>query len=219
VAEELIWLRAEGSARGRPAERSRLEITSAAVALADHAGLTAVTMRAVAAELGTGAGTLYRYVRTREDLLDLMIDAAAAEYRLDPPSGDWRADLLAFGRAQRTIMRRHGWLPELLGIRPTLGPNGVAVLDHVLTVLVDHPARAERKLDAFGLINNVIAGYVRAELRPAGHAAAQRAYLISVVGDHPQLAATLAAVRPSDDQDRRFEELLGRVLDGLLPDA
>ena len=39
-------------------------------------------MRRVAAELGTGAASLYRYVETRDDLLDLMTDADRAEYAL-----------------------------------------------------------------------------------------------------------------------------------------
>ncbi|MEK8106005.1 helix-turn-helix domain-containing protein [Micromonospora sp. M12] len=47
-----------------------------AIALADAGGLTAVSMRAVAAALDTGAGSLYRYLSSRDDLLDLMTDRA-----------------------------------------------------------------------------------------------------------------------------------------------
>ncbi|MGH3170800.1 MAG: TetR family transcriptional regulator [Trebonia sp.] len=44
---------------GRPAQHSRGEITAAAVGIADREGLDAVSMRRVAAELGTGAASLY----------------------------------------------------------------------------------------------------------------------------------------------------------------
>src|SRR5215468_4033019 len=84
-----IWLRPEHAAVGRPAQRSRAEVTAAAVAIADRDGLEAVSMRRVAAELGTGAASLYRYVETRDELLDLMTDEVAAEYSLPAPSGDW----------------------------------------------------------------------------------------------------------------------------------
>jgi hypothetical protein len=46
-------------------------------------------------ELGAGAASLYRYVETREDLLDLMTDAIGAEYELAPPSSNWLADHIA----------------------------------------------------------------------------------------------------------------------------
>ena len=61
----------------RPAQRSREEITAAAVAIADQDGLEAVSMRRVAAEIGTGAESLYRYLDNREDLLDQYSDILA----------------------------------------------------------------------------------------------------------------------------------------------
>jgi AcrR family transcriptional regulator len=79
---------------GRPAERSRAQVTAAAITVADQGGLAAVTMRRVAGSLGTGAASLYRYVATRDDLLDLMAGSAGAEYVLAAPSGNWLADLL-----------------------------------------------------------------------------------------------------------------------------
>ena len=107
-------MRPEHAATGRPPQHSRDEITAAAVAIADREGLDVVSMRRVATELGTGAASLYRYVDTREDLLDLMIDATGTEYLATAPTGDWLADLLDIGDQARVIMRRHPWLPSLL---------------------------------------------------------------------------------------------------------
>src|SRR5579859_122812 len=125
-----IWMRPERAAVGRPAQRSRAGITAAAVGIADREGLDAVSMRRVAAELGTGAASLYRYVQTREDLLDLMTDATGAEYQLAPPSGDWLADLIAFGEQARAVFRRHRWLAGLAMTRPVIGPNGTGLIEH-----------------------------------------------------------------------------------------
>src|ERR1051325_5560764 len=105
--EPVIWMRPEQASGGRPAERIRAEITAAAVELADREGLEAVSMRRVASVLGTGAASLYRYVATRDDLLDLMTDSTASEYHLPAPTGDWQADLLAVARQARQIMGRH----------------------------------------------------------------------------------------------------------------
>src|ERR1700727_1834999 len=111
-----IWLRPERSCVGRPAQLSRAEITAVALRIADAEGLDAVSMRRVAAELGTGAASLYRYVETRDELLDLMTDATAAEYDLTPPppghpgAVDWLAGLVALGEQGRAILRRHRWL-------------------------------------------------------------------------------------------------------------
>src|SRR5580658_3729222 len=116
-----IWLRPERSAVGRPAQWSRAEITQVALRVADAEGLDAVSMRRVAAGLGTGAASLYRYVETREDLLDLMIDATGAEYVFPGPAGDWLTDLLGIGDQARAIMRRHPWLPSLVITRSVLG--------------------------------------------------------------------------------------------------
>ena len=83
-----IWTRPVRGSRGPAPGRSRDAIVAAAVALADADGLDAVSMRAVATALGTGAGSLYRYLSSRDDLLDLMVDRVAGELR--PVSGGGR---------------------------------------------------------------------------------------------------------------------------------
>jgi AcrR family transcriptional regulator len=217
---ESIWVRREHAAVGRPAQRSRAEITAAAVAIADADGLDAVSMRRVAAELGTGAASLYRYVSTREDLIDLMIDSTAAEYSLAAPAADWLTDLVDVGQQARTIMRRHPWLAGLVITRPVLGPNGLVVLEHVLEVLASHPADTPAKLEAFAMLTSVSAVFVLNEMS-GGRSAQQRnaAYLQQVLtdGQHRRLTELLtpapaAAPAPAD----RYGDILGRILTGIL---
>src|SRR5580693_6072627 len=197
---DVIWMRPEHAATGRPAQRSRAEITAAAVTIADREGLDAVSMRRVATELGTGAASLYRYVDTREDLLDLMIDSTGAEYAFTAPTGDWLADLLDIGEQARAIMRRHRWLPSLLITRSTLGPNGLVLLEHVLEALASHPAGPAAKLEAFAVLNTATALFVHNELT-GGSARQQRnaAYLHHALatGRHPRLAELLAPAPPA----------------------
>ncbi|WP_329370926.1 TetR/AcrR family transcriptional regulator [Streptomyces sp. NBC_00669] len=217
--EPVIWMRPEQAAVGRPAERSRAEITAAAVELADREGLDAVSMRRVASVLGTGAASLYRYVATRDDLLDLMTDSTASEYDLPAASGDWKADLLAIGHQARQIMRRHPWLPAMVMSRPTLGPHGIDLLEHVLDVLADHPAGPARKFEAFALLSGLTALFVQNEMAAADTGAArQAAYLhhVAAAGDHPRITALLAASPPHGKPRDRFDTVLARTLAGVL---
>ncbi|MEU9124387.1 TetR/AcrR family transcriptional regulator [Streptomyces sp. NPDC048506] len=217
--EPVIWLRPEQAAVGRPAERSRAEITKAALALADQEGLEAVSMRRVAAALGTGAASLYRYVATRDDLLDLMVDSTAGEYDLPAPTGEWQADLLGIAQQARQIMRRHPWLPALVITRPTLGPRGVDLLEHVLDVLADHPAAPAAKLEAFALLNALTALFVQNELATTEpNSRRQAAYLthVAATGSHPRIAALLAAAPANPSPPDPFDVVLPRALAGVL---
>lgn len=212
-----VWLRERRTGVGRPAERTRAEVTAAAIALADREGLAAVSMRRVAAELGTGAASLYRYVDSRDDLLDLMTDEMAAAYELPEPGGPWLPGLLEVCRQARDLMLHHGWLPELVLTRSALGPHGTDLLEHVLAVLAGHPATAGRKLEAFAVMTTLTAALALNELN-AGSGARQRqgAYLAHAIeaGRVPHLAAALTAepqlVAP------QFEDTVSRVLVGLL---
>ncbi|HEX7162281.1 MAG TPA: TetR/AcrR family transcriptional regulator [Trebonia sp.] len=223
AAGSVIWMRPERAATGRPARHSREEITAAAIRIADFEGLDAVSMRRVAADLGAGAASLYRHVDDREDLLDLMIDATAAEYLFAPPSGDWLADLLGIGEQARMIMRRHHWLPSLVITRSVLGPNGLVLLEHVLEALADHPASAAAKLEAFGIFNSATALFVHNELT-GGSERQQRtaAYLryALVTGRHPRLAELLspaaAPLEEAPDPQDRYRDILAGILTGLL---
>ena len=205
--------------QNREAPRPITSSNGTATTVADHDGLAAVTMRRVAAELGTGAASLYRYVATRDDLLDLMTDSAGAEYVLAAPSGNWLADLLDVAGQARAIMLRHPWLPTLVIGRATLGPRGADLLEHVLNVLKDHPADPAAKLEAFGILMAVTATFVQHETA-TDQAAQQRqaAYLhhVAMTGQHPQLAGLLATPPPPGDPGARFAKLLTRILTGLL---
>jgi AcrR family transcriptional regulator len=219
-----IWMRPERSAAGRPAGWNRAGITEAALRVADAGGLDAVSMRRVAAELGTGAASLYRYVETREDLLDLMTDATSAEYELAAPTGDWLADLTAFGEQARAIFRRHRWLAGLVMTRPVIGPNGTGLIEHFLTLLQGHPAPVAAKMEAFGMLNGITAAFALQERADPGLQARNLAFLGHALtsGEHPRLAALLSPpgeLPPAGELAGRYPGIIARVLTGLLGPA
>jgi AcrR family transcriptional regulator len=216
-----IWLRPERAATGRPAERSRAEITAAAITVADRGGLETVSMRNVATELGAGAASLYRYVSGRDDLLDLMIDASVAESHFEPPTGDRVADLVAVAERLHAIMIRHPWLPELALTRPALGPGATAVLDHVLDVLADHPGDGPAKLEIFALLNAMVATFALNELAAANRPERAAAYLghVAATGERPRITELFEGLAASGGGtgDRRVAALT-KLLSGLLGD-
>ncbi|PBC70419.1 TetR family transcriptional regulator [Streptomyces sp. TLI_235] len=229
VDPEALWLATERPRRGRPPAHTRAEITATAVAIADAEGLAAVTMRAVAARLGAGTMSLYSYVPNKETLLELMIDEVSGDHRLPTaPTGDWRSDLRRIAHEQRTIMRRHPWLPAALPARQTLGPNTLVVLDHVLAVMTPTGLDAQARLETFSLLTGFVASHVSYELAqeraieeagrtPGEILDAQTRYLRAAVarGDHAHLAQALAA--PGGDQNPQavFDRLLDRVINGI----
>src|SRR5450756_185715 len=75
----LVWERPEPKQRPAPAPLNREIIVQTALAVADVEGLDAVTLRKVAGQLRTGPMRLYGYLSTKEELLDLMVDALYGE--------------------------------------------------------------------------------------------------------------------------------------------
>jgi AcrR family transcriptional regulator len=112
-------------------------VLQAGLAVLRTRGIDAVTMRAVAAELDTGAASLYVYVANREQLLNEMFDLVVGEVDLgeEPDPERWREqleDLLT--RILETMERHHGIARIPLANVPT-GPNSAALAEQVIRVL------------------------------------------------------------------------------------
>ena len=215
-----IWFRPERSARGPVPEHSRAEIARAAVALADQGGLAAVTIRSVASAIGTGPASLYRYVSTRDEILELMADEAAGEYQFGPPPTPQPATqesaresaresaqksalsgLLQLARQARRIYQRHPWLIDLPTVGGMPGPNAIAYTEHVLAVLDRAQLDGAARLETVGIFTGLVRLLARTEAdqRRAGQQLADwqdalAGYLTAAVADgrHPRLAAALA---------------------------
>lgn len=217
-------MRPESAGVGRPAAHTRAEITAAAVRVAEAHGFAAVTMRRVAAEMGTGAASLYRYVHNRGELVDLMIDAVYAEMKLATTGRGWRADLLEVAREGMRLGMQHRWFLEAMAEVPfSSGPNLARMTEHCLAVLADHPASATRKMEALGVMGGMVRHYTDISIRSSvpEMIAAYATYLVYVSqdGDHPHLAAVLAETDPAaepEDPGETLVRILGMVFDGML---
>ncbi|KAF2782245.1 MULTISPECIES: TetR/AcrR family transcriptional regulator C-terminal domain-containing protein [unclassified Streptomyces] len=156
-----VWDRPEPPNRPVPLDRER--IVAAAVALADEGGLTAVSLRKVAARLDAGPMRLYGYISTKDELFDLMVDAVYAEILPGEQPGDWREALRVLAHRTRRSALRHEWLADLLGGRPALGPNGLAVSESTLAAL-DGLADVDTVMRAVETVSAYFTGAIRREV-------------------------------------------------------
>ncbi|EHN74790.1 TetR family transcriptional regulator [Streptomyces sp. NRRL WC-3753] len=156
-----VWDRPEPPNRPVPLDRER--IVAAAVALADEGGLTAVSLRKVAARLDAGPMRLYGYISTKDELFDLMVDAVYAEILPEEQPADWREALRVLAHRTRRSALRHEWLADLLGGRPALGPNGLAVSESTLAAL-DGLADIDTVMRAVETVSAYFTGAIRREV-------------------------------------------------------
>jgi hypothetical protein len=96
-----LWMRGLGGTR-KP-RFTHDDVRAAAMRIADREGIDALSMRRLAAELDAPTMTLYYYVRTKDELLSLIVDAVMAEVVLPPERSlpaDWKEAMIVI--ASRT---------------------------------------------------------------------------------------------------------------------
>ncbi|WP_189928983.1 TetR/AcrR family transcriptional regulator [Streptomyces sulfonofaciens] len=138
-----VWLdgKAPRGGAGRrsdqPSGLDRERITETAVRLLDAEGLARFSMRRLAAELNVTAMSVYWYVDTKDDLLELALDAAFGELSLpsDGDGGDWRPQLRALATEYRALLVRHPWLSPLAGRFLNIGPRSLELSTAVQRVI------------------------------------------------------------------------------------
>ncbi|MFJ9894173.1 TetR/AcrR family transcriptional regulator [Streptomyces sp. NPDC091280] len=149
-ASTSVWLetrtRRGGRSAGQPSGLDRTRITDATVRLLDAEGLAKFSMRRLATELNVTAMSVYWYVDTKDDLLELALDSVFGELPLPDPEAegeDWREQLRTLATEYRGLLVRHPWLSPLAGTFLNIGPNNLAfsrVVQRVIrrTGLPDH---------------------------------------------------------------------------------
>lgn len=211
---------------GRPLDRAL--VVRAAIAVADEEGPEAISMRRIAARLGVGTMSLYWHVASKEELIDLVVDAVIGEEALPArPSGDWRADLLLLARGMRALMHRHPWLAALLHVSTRLGPNSLAHAEFSLAAVAGLGLDSATSYGIPNAVDDYVRGAVLGELEwgafkrraeaAAGDAPTVRRYYrqqAEADGRYPELQR-FASDSGEIDADANFEFGLGCLLDGI----
>ncbi|WP_329208796.1 GntR family transcriptional regulator [Streptomyces sp. NBC_00683] len=209
-------------------------IVRTAVDIADTEGLSALSMRGVAARLGVAAMSPYRYVPSKDDLVLLMADAAFGErfYPADVPQG-WRARAELGARTLWALHRKHPWLAQLDSLtRPLLVPNLMVHGEWSLSALDGHGLAPTQLFDIHVLLYSHVQGLAVHLEREANAAAttgqsedqwmdSRAPDLQNLVdsGRFPTFAKVVGAFEDGYDLrlDTLFELGLKALLDGLAP--
>jgi AcrR family transcriptional regulator len=164
---DLLWGRRGPGKRGPRPGLSADAIVDAAIRLADAEGIEGVSMARVAAELGFTTMSLYRYVTSKEELLQLMWNGSARGAEGLVLEGDgWRARLRMWATVQRDMLDRHPWLTQMPLAAPPMAPNSLIFVEHGLEAMDGTGLADADKLRFIGLISS----YTLSEARMANDA-------------------------------------------------
>jgi AcrR family transcriptional regulator len=220
----------------RAAALSRDEIVRAAIKVADAEGADAISMRRIAREVSAGTMSLYWHVASKEELLDLMIDAVMGEEQASEPSGDWRADLGQLARNTRSAFHQHLWVMDFMVGRPPGGPRMLQNLERALGSLDGLSLDEATAMNIVLTVGTYALGAVMREVQEANgdrylqerfagvtdqerkEMAREFVARIRATGRYPHMTALIeAGVDPdaAHTRDARFEFGLDCVLDGI----
>ncbi len=161
----------DGSPRSRPWQYGELtldDVVEAGLRLTRRNGFVNLSMRKLAAELGTPSMNAYYYVRDKRHLLDLVGDAVLGDVRLPPADLPWDRRLVALFEDGRDVLVHHPGVAQHL-LRPTEGlPNEIRLYRAITDILTgagfDRTVsdRAQRAL-AYLLFGSVTSALATAE--------------------------------------------------------
>jgi len=229
-----VWTRPEPGRR-RP-RYTRDELAAAAIRIADAEGFEELSMRRLASELGAGTMTLYHYVRTKDELLALVLDAIMAELIVpadELPKG-WRDALTVIAHRSRDALRRHPWM---LDIRddPAPGPNGVRHWDQSMQAVSSLDLSVGERFELVLAIDEYVFGFCTIErangllegerpLAPGFEDVREYVSGLAASGAYPALSAMWAdpgldeawtQMQTAATDPGRFDRNLARLLDGF----
>jgi AcrR family transcriptional regulator len=147
------------SRRERPAKPAltRAGIVAAALAVMRAEGLDRLTMRRLAAELDTGAASLYVYLRNTAELHAAMLEELLGQIDLGPVTapGDWQGRLVEILTSYTTILFEHPGLAQSALVTRPNGPAYFGLVDAILALLDDGGIPADRAAWAVDLLLHV----------------------------------------------------------------
>ncbi|GAA2442804.1 hypothetical protein GCM10009857_02930 [Agromyces soli] len=204
-----LWGLEPAPVRGPKARWTLPQVAAAAVALADEAGLDAVSLSRVAARLDMTTTAIYRYVDAKATLIELMVDAAIG----DPPriaGAEWRDRCRAWVAALAARYAEHPWLSEVTPTRMPTQPRAYAWIDALVGAIQDDAEVDPLRLAL--LLDSLIRQYASLERSVAE--ATPIAWLGEAVAERfPRLAG--AAEQDVSDARSELDFAVGAVLRGI----
>lgn len=211
-----------------PLDRER--IVAAALDFIDANGLPGLTMRRLGEQLGVEAMALYRYVPSKEELLDAVVESLVAQIRddevvLDSPRDGWQDFLQRLAHGVRRVALAHPKAFPLVASRPAEAPwlrpplRSLDVVETFLSGLLEEGFSDEAAIDGYRAYTSFLLGHLLLEVAVHGADVGPLDVLDDQTGE-PGLAAypIVARLRGPLSEDRsaiEFEEALEALLDRM----
>jgi TetR/AcrR family tetracycline transcriptional repressor len=208
--------------RRRTLTRERLVAEALSVIAAD--GVDALSMRALATRLEVVPAALYRHVRNKEQLYDLVLDGVLAEVddHFDHTVA-WTEQIKILAHRLRTVLDNHPGIAALLKTRDPLGPHSLALAEAFLAPLRAGGLPPRETGLAFSLLYDYTLGFALSgptsineqRLRDTATRSRLHTFLRSLPSDRFPALVALGAHVWVDNRDERFTAGLDTLIDGL----
>jgi AcrR family transcriptional regulator len=223
-----LWFNPPTAQGDRRPPLTRERVVAEALMVIAQEGVAALTMRTLATRLGVVPGALYRHVRNKEQLQDLVLDGVLAEVDCTLDAAlSWTRKLSLLAHRLRGVLEGHPGVAGLLQLRDPLGPNSLAVAEAFLEPL-QAAGFAERQAGlAFFLIIDYTTGYAASSppistnqqrVRDQATRTRLHEFFRSLPADRFPALVALGPHVWVDNRDQRFTAGLDILLDGLHRD-
>ena len=215
---------AKVSVKARPREPlTRDRVLRAAVALADHGGVEALSMRNLARELGVVPMALYKHVANKDELLDGMIDLVVGE--IDPPltGTDWKTAVRERILSARRALLSHPWASQVIESRPEPTPTVIEYMDSMLGLFRTGGFSVDLTHHAAHAMGSRLLGFSQELFDDTAAAPADSEVVQAMAKAYPYIGELVSLITHDDasvvgggcDDQFEFEFALDLMLDGL----
>jgi AcrR family transcriptional regulator len=207
--------------RGPKPALSVEQIVATGIEFGDSDGFDAVSLQRIAAQLGVTTNAMYRYVRSKEELIVLVHDKAVG---LPPelPSG-WRAAAIAWVDAQVKLYAERPWLLDVPIRGAPVTPNLLRWVEAMLAALAGTGLSQHDNLGCLMLLDGWARNYagLARQLGASDNTPVQAEqvgeFLVPrlIEGGYPTLTSLYLNNEYEDELDDDLEFGLERILDGI----
>lgn len=204
--------------RSRARELTRHEVIDAAAALVADRGYAGLTMRALAQHCGVPTMTLYRHMRTKEELVGALADRVLGQLQLPQPGTlSWQEELATVFRSVHDLLLAHPDIAQIAARQPVAGQAAYRAAEVVLDALRRAGIEGEPAASAFATLFSYTLGFVLQQLLSSspGSQARRQAVLEQLPADDFDNLSRLGAVFLLRASNRHFEDGLDLIIRGL----
>ncbi len=210
----------------RPGERAGLTtdwVVSAAMTAYARDGISALSIRSVAAELGVAPNALYSHIGSKDALFGAIIDRIIGDVDVPPPDTEWRSALKMIMMRSRAVLLPYPALMPAFLSRPARGANALRLGETMLQFLENGGVGGSAAVTALRVLLVYTIGFAVQESPRATDPNARKRYEESVrafsFGDQRPLSKAAAEELARHPGDAVFEAGLDWLIAGIADDA